>query len=133
MKNKLRKLIKPFHHRDRRYRTTYADMFLWFDILNNIIFDNRLEAFNQFYIKNMRDALGMFEFDDTGGKKPNTLYMVPVYKNFKQFVEVLAHEMVHLWQWQTIEGSTVNHNTEFHSWKEKLKQTGLNLGLKVDE
>jgi predicted SprT family Zn-dependent metalloprotease len=59
--------------------------------------------------------------------------MVPVYKNFKQFVEVLAHEMVHLWQWQTIEGSTVNHNTEFHSWKEKFKQNGLNLGLKVDE
>ena len=76
MKNKLRKLIKPFHHRDRRYRTTYADMFLWFDILNNIIFDNRLEAFNQFYIKNMRDALICLNLMILVNKKPNTLYMI---------------------------------------------------------
>ena len=75
----------------------------------------------------MRDALICLNLMILINKKPNTLYISPVYKNFKQFVEVLiTRDDTSMDQWIKLSKvSTVNHNTEFHSYKEKFKQNGI--------
>ena len=54
------------------------------------------------------------------------LQMLPFYRNKKEFVETLAHEMIHLWQ-MNIKGDTGNHNKLFYSFRPKLNKLGLDL------
>ena len=51
---------------------------------------------------------------------------------FQTFLEVMGHEMVHLWQYTQLSDSTCNHNTEFYKWKRVFGQNGLRLTLTVD-
>ena len=44
----------------------------------------------------------------------------------KEFVETLAHEMIHLWQ-MNHKGDTGNHNKLFYSFRPKLNRLGLDL------
>ena len=52
--------------------------------------------------------------------------MMPKYKNKMEFLNTLAHEMVHLWQ-QTIKKDTGNHNKFFFSFRDKFKKLNLKL------
>ena len=52
--------------------------------------------------------------------------MLPFYRNKKEFVETLAHEMIHLWQ-MNHKGDTGNHNKLFYSFRPKLNRLGLDL------
>jgi Zn-dependent peptidase ImmA (M78 family) len=51
------------------------------------------------------------------------------FPNEQMLVWVLAHEMVHVWEWQ-IEG-TMSHGSTFLKWKPKLAKYGLPLSVKV--
>jgi len=46
--------------------------------------------------------------------------------SLKHFIEVLAHEMVHIWQVQ-INGDTGAHNSHFYSWREEFNTLNLKL------
>ena len=46
--------------------------------------------------------------------------------NKKEFVETLAHEMIHLYQ-MNYKGDTGNHNKLFYSFRPKLNNIGLDL------
>jgi hypothetical protein len=52
--------------------------------------------------------------------------MMPKYKNKLEFLNTLAHEMVHLWQ-QTVMQDTGNHNKLFWSFRSKFKKLNLRL------
>ena len=52
--------------------------------------------------------------------------MMPKYKNKSEFLNTLAHEMVHLWQ-QTIMKDTGNHNKLFFSYRARFKRLNLHL------
>ena len=52
--------------------------------------------------------------------------MMPKYKNKLEFLNTLAHEMVHLWQ-QTVMKDTGNHNKLFFSFRSKFKKINLHL------
>jgi hypothetical protein len=54
------------------------------------------------------------------------LQMQPKYRNKKEFVDTLGHEMVHLYQMANI-GDTGNHNKLFYSFRPKLNAIGLDL------
>ncbi|NDH70158.1 MAG: SprT-like family protein, partial [Proteobacteria bacterium] len=54
------------------------------------------------------------------------LEMMPKYKNKLEFLNTLAHEMVHLWQ-QTVMQDTGNHNKLFWSFRTKFKKLNLRL------
>jgi len=129
MKSKLSKLVNAFH--TGSYRTKYTDIVLWFDILNNIIFSRRLIDFRYFHIQKMRDACGMVILGDKDEKWVD-LYMLPKYKDFQTFIEVLAHEMVHAYQYWILKDNTCNHNQEFYRWRSKFRSCGLKLSLYID-
>ena len=49
------------------------------------------------------------------------------YPTWKDFLETLAHEMVHLYQMQVWKDPYSNHNANFYSWRNYFKQHGLRL------
>ena len=130
MTKKLNKLIQAYHNGS--YRTKYTDIQLWFDILNNIIFNNRIPEYRYYHIQRMRDCCGCVIFEDKEDReKWMDLYVLPKYKDFKTFVEVLGHEMVHAYQYWIAKDSC-NHNQEFYRWRGKFSSNGLKLSLTID-
>jgi len=49
------------------------------------------------------------------------------FPRWKDFIETLAHEMIHLYQMQVWKDPYSNHNSNFYSWKNYLKQHNLRL------
>lgn len=130
MAKKLEKLISAYHVGP--YKTKITDLNLWFDILNNIIFSNRLPEFRYYHVQRMRDCVGCVIYEDKQRKdKWIDLYILPKYKDFKTFVEVLGHEMVHAYQYWITKDSC-NHNENFYRWRNKFRTAGLKLSLSVD-
>ena len=60
------------------------------------------------------------------GSQQFHLEMQPTYRNKKEFVDTLGHEMVHLYQMANV-GDTGNHNKLFYSFRPKLNRIGLDL------
>ena len=57
-------------------------------------------------------------------------YRIELHNKFprwKDFIETLAHEMVHLYQMQVWKDPYSNHNSHFYSWKNYFKQHNLQL------
>ena len=49
------------------------------------------------------------------------------YPTWRDFIETLAHEMVHLYQMTILEDPYSNHNANFFAFKNKFRLAGLNL------
>ena len=49
------------------------------------------------------------------------------YPTWKDFIETLAHEMVHLYQMQVWKDPYSNHNANFYSWRKKFKALNFRL------
>src|SRR6187455_159482 len=109
---KLSKTYEPFY-------PTLNDCKLWYRVLNKEIFENVLPKRAFFDIRKRRGAWAYFDMD-------NEQYLMNVrYRTKKQFVEILAHEMIH--HIQMIEGDSVNHGPSFYTWSEVFADYGLNL------
>jgi len=57
-------------------------------------------------------------------------YRIELHNKFprwKDFIETLAHEMIHLYQMQVWKDPYSNHNSNFYSWKNYFKQHNLRL------
>lgn len=98
-------------------------------MLNLGIFNNKLSTFNQIEIKELKYSRCMGQVIQFEWKRKGTklykLEMDKQYDNKKDFLETLAHEMVHLYQF--LNNDTGNHNKLFYSFAPKLKYIGLKL------
>lgn len=126
----VKKKLKPLLSLKSKYKTTYKDIKKFFKMLNVGIFDNKLSPFNDIEIKELKyqKCLGqvvMFEYKGKGTKLYK-LEMDKVYDSKRDFLDTLAHEMVHLYQF-THCNDTGNHNKLFYSFKPMLKSIGLKL------
>lgn len=110
------------------FETTQEDCQKWFRILNNEIFDGKLSPVDKFDIRWRRKSHAYYIYEESD-KNSNIgkcyIAMNKRYKSKKFFVETLAHEMVHHWQYVT--DNTVNHGNTFQHWIEKCKKRGLKL------
>ena len=134
-KNKrVKKVLKRELASNRKYKTTYKDIKKYFKVLNKALFKNILQPFNDIQIKKIyKDESKKFCYGqvttwmwERKGTQQFWLEMLPTYRNKKEFVETLAHEMNHLWQ-MNIKGDTGNHNKIFYSFRPKLNKLGLDL------
>lgn len=134
-KNKrVKKVLKRELASNRKYKTTYKDIKKYFKVLNKALFKNILQPFNDIQIKKIyKDETKKFCYGqvttwvwERKGTQQFWLEMLPTYRNKKEFVETLAHEMIHLWQ-MNIKGDTGNHNKIFYSFRPKLNKLGLDL------
>lgn len=124
--SKLQKLLTS--NENTTYETTLEDCQRWFRILNKEIFDSKLPPVDEIDIRWRRKTYAFYYYEmDT--KDPNfmvcKLCMNKRYKNKKFFVEVLAHEMVHHYQFMFDE--PVSHGPTFTAWCDKFNKKGLKL------
>jgi len=125
----VKKEIKPILSLKRKYKTTYADIKKYFNILNCGIFNNKLSSFNDIQIRDLKHSkcIGqVIQLESVRkGTKIYKLEMDKKYETKKDFLDTLAHEMVHLYQFFI--NDTANHNKIFYSFASKLKNIGLKL------
>ena len=133
-KSQVKKILKRELASRKKYKTTYKDIKHYFDIINKSVFDNVLSPFNDIIIKKIyRDKTKKYCYGQVvvwewkrKGTRVFHLEMLPEYRNKKDFVDTLGHEMVHLYQMANI-GDTGNHNKLFYSFRPKLNAIGLDL------
>ena len=130
----VKKILKRELASRNKYKTTYKDIKKFFNMINKAIFKNKLSPFNEIKIKRIyKDAskkfcYGLVEIIERKrkGTRSYSLEMLPSYRNKKEFVDTLGHEMVHLYQMAN-KGDTGNHNKLFYSFRPKLNAIGLDL------
>jgi hypothetical protein len=131
---KTKKILKRDLSIPRKYKTTYKDIKKYFTIINKSVFNNLLSPFNEILIKKIyRDESKRYFWGqvicrewERKGTKQYWLEMLPEYRDKRDFVETLGHEMVHLYQMANI-GDSGNHNKVFYSFRPKLNRIGLDL------
>jgi len=103
----------------------------WFGILNEVIFDGVVPKFWDIEIKKVPGqfaAAQPYKNDLKPEKVLVKLEINPSFPNFKKFIIILVHEMIHAWQWKN-EGK-ITHGKSFFKWKDKLKEQGIPLSAK---
>ena len=121
-------ILKETKDTEKKYVTTYKEIKKYFKIFNKSLFKEKLNTFNDVKIKRIIQGSGQcVEYlSYRKGTSFFVLEMIPKYKNKLEFLNTLAHEMVHLWQ-QTVMKDTGNHNQLFFSFKSKFKKLNLHL------
>jgi len=112
----------------KTYVTTFEDCVRWFRIINRELFGGVLPNVDVIDIRWRRGSYAFYVYDDWGDL--TTLAMNKKYKNKQFFVEVLAHEMIHHYQY--IFSGKVDHGVSFFEWQNKFKKKGLNLVIEYD-
>ena len=123
-----KRILKETKNTEKKYVTTYKEIKKYFKIFNKSLFKEKLNTFNDVKIKRIIQGSGQcVEYlSYRKGTSFFVLEMMPKYKNKLEFLNTLAHEMVHLWQ-QTVMKDTGNHNRLFFSFKSKFKKLNLHL------
>lgn len=125
-KSKLDKIVESVE--SDSFTPTLIDCHKWFNILNRELFNNELPPVDEMDIRWRRQAHAYYVFEDNENSKDYGCTKIALnkeYKSKKFFVECLAHEMVH--HWQFVNGEKVNHGKMFKSWDRKLKQKGIKI------
>lgn len=118
-----RKMIKELDEHNGKFRPTKQDVEDWFDILNEQIFGNKLPDFTYLRIGRPRNAHAFFtHWHD---KKETELWISEYFPSKKLFVEILAHEMIHLFQYHYNE--PLGHGPSFWVWRDLFNIKGIDL------
>lgn len=129
-RSKLSKLLNS--KEELVYETTVEDCVEWFRILNRELFNSRLPNIDYVDIRWRRKSWAYYQYfvnKDTK-EKESCLNMNKRYKSKKFFVEVLAHELVHHYQFMYDESDMQEeggHGESFMRWKSVFEKKGLNL------
>ena len=127
----------------KTYKPTLPVAQSWFRTLNRGLFNGRLTE-PEVYVKrlahdwgrcianwdNRKARAGTYDQRVIPYEKTDIDYKLELHCKFpkwKDFIETLAHEMVHLYQMQVMEDPYSNHNKNFYSFRSKFKQHGLAL------
>lgn len=126
----VKKKLMPLLSLKEKYSTTYKDIKKFFKILNEGLFNNKLSPFNDIEIKELKYQRCMGQVIQLDSKRKGTrvhkLEMDTKYDTKKDFLDTLAHEMVHLYQFTQLNDNGA-HNKLFYSFSSKLKVVGLKL------
>ena len=124
------------------YKPTLATAAFWYRKLNGLLFNSRLGGVH-IEIKKIHNDWGRCIADWDNRKTPRGRfdqrvipYHIPVtykiqlitkYPRWKDFIETLAHEMVHLYQMTVMKDPFSNHNHNFYAFRNKFRAVGLRL------
>ena len=124
------------------FRPTEQQAYHWFRIVNSGLFNSRLPMV-PIFVKKLHKDWGRCVADWDNRKTPKGKFdqrVIPYhidvhfyieihckFPKWKDFIETLAHEMVHLYQMTWLQDPYSNHNANFFAWKNKFKNAGLGL------
>ena len=126
----------------QHYKPTSVVAAHWFRKINASLFGNKLGNV-QIQVNKLQHDWGRCIANWDNRKTPRGRfdqrvipYHIPVdykitlhckFPTWKDFIETLAHEMVHLYQMQVWKDPYSNHNSHFYSWKNLFRQHNLRL------
>jgi len=131
--------IRSQHH---EYKPTPMAVAHWFTKLNTMLFGNRLGRVHIEVSKLHKDwGRCVASWDGRQAPKgrfnqrklPHHIvegYYIQLHCKFptwKDFIETLAHEMVHLYQMTVLKDPYSNHNKNFYAFRPKFESAGLKL------
>ena len=123
------KIVKETLNHKGPYLTNRHAIDLWFRYINRAVFNNELPNFDKIIIKKwLKRAMGQVCAYPDKNPKRFELEMLRKYNSKKDFIETLAHEMIHLYQF-ALKKDTGNHNSIFYSFRPRFKFIGLGLSL----
>lgn len=130
-REKLIKLIKK--SKPGKYKPTLNDVVYWYDNINAHIFEGHLPTPTAFSIKPRPGFWAQTTCDVDKRTRDRKEYVTVDFNDHfpskKVFIEALAHEMVHIWEFK--EYGSMGHGLRFFSWEPKLRRFGLRLTLKL--
>ena len=124
------------------FKPTEQQAYHWFRVLNRSLFNSRLPMV-PIYVKKLHKDWGRCVANWDNRKTPKGKFdqrVIPYhievdyfielhckFPKWKDFVETLAHEMVHLYQMTWDQDPYSNHNANFFAWRGKFRLAGLKL------
>lgn len=96
---------------------TQSNVLYWWHRLNHAVFDQQLQTPNYIICRQIRNHYGWCD----GNTKSVTLAITTAELPRKVFLEVLAHEMIHQWQWYN--NLPMSHGDSFWKWRPILNRT----------
>tara|TARA_B100000941_G_C28445418_1_gene522022 strand:- start:581 stop:1045 length:465 start_codon:yes stop_codon:yes gene_type:complete len=124
------------------FRPTTAVAVYWFRRLNYLLFNGKLGRVH-IEVKKLHHDWGRCVANWDNRKTPKGTfdqrripYHIPVdyyiqlhskFETWKDFIETLAHEMVHLYQMTVVKDPYSNHNKNFYAFTKKFNDAGLKL------
>lgn len=101
-------------------------------VINNCIFGGKLSR-PKIVIRSLEDAWGLCHGNLDDGRYPSfkpccdQIVLNTSFYNWRHFIEVLAHEMVH--QYQIEQYNKLNHGKTFWAWKDKFERYNMHLRI----
>lgn len=120
--SKCKRKIKKAAIDDKLVEVTERKVQLWFNVINSVLFKNELPRFNEIKIVENKDYYGMCECHNDSFYK---LFINSSFNSKKMFIEVMIHEMIHLYDY--VVHGRMGHGKRFFEWKEKVEKFGLRL------
>ena len=127
----------------RNFRPSHSLLVNWFKQLNRGLFGNKLPQVPLYLVRmtndwgrcwanwdNRKCRKGTYDQSIIPYDKTDVNFAIELhtkYPTFKDFIETLAHEMVHLYQMTVLRDPYSNHNSNFYAFKTRFKNAGLNL------
>lgn len=134
-KHQLRKLVNRANSESRNSPFT-ADVKMAeivYDSLNRTIFQNtlvrpKLIVYNYTKRPIWGECEGYAKGHRYGENYTKIIRLQKYWPNYKKFIAVLAHEMVHQWEWDT-KGVMTHGKVTFFVWADTLKEHGIRLSI----
>jgi len=118
---------------NKKIKTFYPTKHLitrWFNIFNQEIFNNEIYPFHEIEILQKKGCHAEhIPYEEHDGKIYGVLSIADRFINKNEFLYTLAHEMIHQWQWMTL--NKTSHGNSFWKWKNKLAQFEIPLGESI--
>jgi hypothetical protein len=121
--SKLKKLV--LENNQEIFEPCLKDCVKWFNILNREIFNKKLKII-EFDIRERKNNHAYYDYEERELYKRDSIFLMNNrYETKKLFVEILAHEMIHHYQY-LYEGR-VTHGQTFWSWQSIFNRNNLAL------
>jgi len=122
-RTKLFKMVQSFDEHDTKFRPTIQDCREIWTNINRNVFNGELKmpSFRLVYTK-------AFWGECQGVLDDQTQVKMKINKSFlskRLFINTMAHEMVHQWEWLNNENMT--HGPEFFQWRNQLANYNITL------
>jgi len=122
-RTKLFRMVQACWVEDHKFRPTICDCREVFRNINAKVFNNELRMPN-FRLMYSKDFWGMCRGDLDDPAKC-TIFMNKSFLSKRLFIDTMAHEMVHQWEWLTHENMT--HGRKFFQWRNELAKFNICL------
>lgn len=109
-----------------KFKTTQERIKNEFNRINKKFFNNQLCLPQDIEIEFMDTELAAYIPFDTDWDR-ETLYFTDVFHSRREFQNTLAHEMIHMWQWQIQQDSACGHGPTFEYWMQVFNQQGYQV------